>query len=99
MGWKFDQYQSPTNTYKPIREDLYMKLKPLIILLLISIFLVSGCTVSSPLYPKEQAKNTAKAEFDECNQRCGDGILNSICKEGCTYQYNQKLSEIERGNY
>jgi len=27
--------------------------------------------------------------LDSCNHDCGEGILSSICKEKCTYDYNQ----------
>lgn len=28
-------------------------------------------------------------EFNSCNHACGEGILNSICKEKCSYEYRQ----------
>lgn len=68
-----------------------------VILILIGIVIISGCT--NPIDPKEQAKERARQTFNDCNQRCGEGILSPICKEKCTYDYNQRLSDIERGNY
>ncbi len=28
-------------------------------------------------------------ELNQCNHACGEGILSSVCKEKCTYDYNQ----------
>ena len=51
----------------------------LFIILLIGLLLVSGCSeISDP----------CKSKFEDCNYNCGDGILSSVCKEKCTYQYN-----------
>jgi PBP1b-binding outer membrane lipoprotein LpoB len=69
-----------------------------IIVLLAFVVIISGC-ISNPLDPKQQAKDSAKRSFDECNQRCGEGILSSVCKEKCTYDYNQRLDAIENGQY
>lgn len=56
-----------------------MKTKCLIVLCIISLLLISGCSeISDP----------CKSQFEDCNYDCGDGILSSICKEKCTYQYN-----------
>lgn len=30
-----------------------------------------------------------QSQFDNCNHNCGEGILSSICKEKCTYDYNR----------
>lgn len=70
-----------------------------ITVLLLFVFVISGCIVSNPLDPNQQAKDRAKLSFDECNQRCGEGILSSVCKEKCTYDYNQRLDAIEKGEY
>lgn len=64
-----------------------MKRISIIILLvgLIGVIAVSGCIssgVGSVVDPCER-------QFNDCNHRCGEGFLNSICKEGCTSQYNQ----------
>ena len=28
-------------------------------------------------------------ELQDCNHRCGEGILSSICKEKCSYDYRR----------
>jgi len=55
----------------------------LLILILLGIgayFLIASGTV-------EKAVDPCEREFDACNRACGEGIFNSICKEGCSYDY------------
>lgn len=67
-----------------------------ILIVLATIVLISGCTSPSLKSPKEQAQEQARESFDQCNYQCGEGILNSLCKEKCTYDYNNRLDEIEK---
>jgi hypothetical protein len=48
--------------------------------LLFGIVAVAGC-----INPFDPCENT----FTDCNHSCGEGLLNSLCKEKCTYDYNQ----------
>lgn len=50
-------------------------------LVLLSALFVLGC-ISNPL-------DKCQRDFDKCNHDCGEGILSSICKEKCTYNYNK----------
>jgi len=52
----------------------------LIVSILMGIVFLSGCT--NPLDPCEQ-------QLSDCNHACGEGILAGLCKEKCTYDYNQ----------
>jgi hypothetical protein len=56
----------------------------LIASVLVSVVFMSGCT--NPIDPCEQ-------QLQDCNHACGDGILSGICKEKCTYDYNQCKSK------
>ena len=49
------------------------------VFLIISLFLIAGCTQEDP----------CQTEFEQCNYDCGEGVFSSICKEKCTYNYNQ----------
>ena len=62
---------------------LKMKYKPImaiviLVILLLSIGLMSGCTVIDP----------CERKYTNCVHDCGEGILSSICKEKCTYDRN-----------
>jgi len=35
----------------------------------------------------EKAIDPCEKSFQDCNHACGEGILNSICKEKCSYDY------------
>lgn len=64
-----------------------MKSKYLIIFLFIVLFFISGCSEISKITDK------CKTAFEDCKYSCGDGILSSICKEKCTYQYDKCKSD------
>jgi len=49
--------------------------------LILSLLLVSGCV-------DVQVKESCESIFDDCNYSCGEGIGNSICKTGCTNDFN-----------
>lgn len=52
-----------------------------IVLLAIGAFiLIQSGVISKAIDPCER-------EFSDCNHGCGEGILNSICKEKCSYDY------------
>lgn len=34
-----------------------------------------------------------KAEQLKCNDRCGEGALGKLCKDVCTFKYNQCLNK------
>jgi len=53
----------------------------LIILLVIATFFI----IQSGAF--ERAIDPCEKELSDCNHSCGEGILNSICKEKCTYDY------------
>jgi hypothetical protein len=52
----------------------------LIILAIIGFFLVSSGTLQKAVDPCERS-------FSDCNHGCGEGILSSVCKEKCSYDY------------
>lgn len=59
--------------------------KILAVILLISLIIfVSGCVSEI-----EKQVDPCKRELEECNYECGEGILSSLCKEKCTYEYNK----------
>lgn len=35
----------------------------------------------------EKAVDPCEKQFSECNHGCGSGILSSVCKEKCSYDY------------
>lgn len=37
----------------------------------------------------EKAVDPCEREFQDCNHDCGEGILSSICKEKCSYEYRR----------
>ncbi len=51
------------------------------------LFFISGCSEISKVTDK------CKTAFEDCKYSCGDGILSSICKEKCTYQYDKCKSD------
>lgn len=36
-----------------------------------------------------KAVDPCEREFSECNHACGTGILSSVCKEKCSYDYRR----------
>jgi len=53
-------------------------LKILFLISIIGLIFISGCTIGDPCSEK----------FEDCNYACGEGILSSVCKEKCTWDYN-----------
>ncbi len=37
----------------------------------------------------EKAVDPCEKEFQDCNHACGEGILSSVCKEKCSYDYRR----------
>ena len=37
----------------------------------------------------ERAIDPCEKEFNNCNHGCGSGILSSVCKEKCSYDYRR----------
>ncbi|MBS3061718.1 MAG: hypothetical protein J4215_03995 [Candidatus Diapherotrites archaeon] len=62
----------------------------LIVIAIAGIFLLSGCT-SIALTCEDQSRQT----LDKCNEDCGEGVLNAICKTGCTGEHNQRLEQCQ----
>ena len=57
----------------------------IILLLLLGVatyFIIQSGAVEQVIDPCEKA-------FQDCNHGCGEGILNSVCKESCSYNYGQ----------
>ena len=58
----------------------------LLILLGLAVFFIfsqmSGNVISQVVDPCER-------QFNECNYGCGEGILSSVCKEKCSYDYRR----------
>lgn len=59
------------------------------LLLILVALLVSSCSEISTI------TDPCKSEFEDCKYSCGEGILNKICKEKCTYDYNKCQEEKE----
>lgn len=53
----------------------------ILIILLIAIGIGAYFVISSGML------DPCKSKLQECNYGCGEGILNSICKEKCSYDY------------
>lgn len=53
----------------------------LIILAIVSFIVIQNGALERAIDPCEKA-------LTDCNHNCGSGILSSICKEKCTYDYN-----------
>ena len=37
----------------------------------------------------EEAIDPCERQFQDCNHGCGEGILSSVCKEKCSYDYRR----------
>jgi uncharacterized ion transporter superfamily protein YfcC len=60
--------------------------KSIIIMILIILLIVAAFfTIQSGAF--ERAIDPCEKELSDCNHSCGEGILSSICKEKCTYDY------------
>lgn len=59
------------------------KISIILLILILSVVFISGCSAVTKVV------DPCKGEFDECNYNCGQGLLSSICKEKCTYEYSR----------
>ncbi len=59
--------------------------KILIIILFILLFVGSVVLVQSGVV--KRIIDPCERVFTDCNHGCGEGILSSICKEKCSYDY------------
>ncbi len=37
----------------------------------------------------QQAVDPCERDFSNCNHACGEGLLSSVCKEKCSYDYRK----------
>ncbi len=37
----------------------------------------------------EKVVDPCEREFSDCNHACGEGLLSSVCKEKCSYDYRK----------
>lgn len=54
----------------------------MLVFIIIALFLLMGCTEI------KKVADPCRSAFEDCNYSCGEGVLSSICKEKCTYDYN-----------
>jgi flagellar basal body-associated protein FliL len=59
----------------------------IVILIIILILLGIGAYVLISSGTLEKAVDPCEREFSDCNHACGEGILSSVCKEKCSYDY------------
>jgi hypothetical protein len=57
------------------------------IVILIAVILAIGAFILIQSGVIEKAIDPCERQFSDCNHGCGEGILNSICKEKCSYDY------------
>lgn len=67
------------------------KLVILTVILVILLGIAAFVIVQSGAF--ERAIDPCEKELSDCNHSCGEGILNSICKEKCTYDYRECQNE------
>ena len=60
----------------------------IVILIIILLLLGIGGYVLFKSGAVSEALDPCESRFNECNHGCGEGILSSLCKEKCTYNYN-----------
>lgn len=72
-------------------------MKKLLILLLIFIVLISGCTQPTGEFLAEQkakALEDARNTLDACYAKCS-GRLENYCRNACEFAYNHTIKKIE----
>jgi len=57
-------------------------------LIVVIILLVVGAVILTQTDTIKKLIDPCERTFTDCNHGCGEGILNSLCKEKCTYDYN-----------
>lgn len=58
-----------------------------IVILIILILLAIGAFFLISSGVLEKAVDPCEREFSSCNHACGEGLLSSVCKEKCSYDY------------
>ena len=58
-----------------------------IFIIILLILLGIGAYVIVQSGALEKAIDPCEKSFQDCNHACGEGILSSICKEKCSYNY------------
>ena len=56
-------------------------------IVIIVLLLIVGVAVLAQNDTVKKLFDPCERTFSDCNHNCGEGILNSICKEKCTYDY------------
>lgn len=56
-----------------------------VVILLILLGIAAFVIIQSGAF--QQAVDPCERQFQDCNHACGEGILKSICKEGCSVSY------------
>ena len=64
-----------------------MKKTKWFVLVIIIILLIAGAFIFIQSGAIKKALDPCEGEFSDCNHGCGEGILSSICKEKCAYNY------------
>lgn len=65
-----------------------MEKKTIWIIIIIVLILVGiGIYIAIESGAFKRALDPCEKQFEECNHACGEGILSSICKEKCTFDY------------
>lgn len=59
----------------------------IVIIIILLIILGIGAFVVIQSGTLEKAVDPCAKQLDSCNYGCGDGILSSLCKEKCSYDY------------
>jgi len=59
----------------------------IMIILVVLILLLFGAFVLIQSGVIHRAIDPCEKQFSDCNHGCGEGILNSICKEKCSFDY------------
>jgi hypothetical protein len=58
-----------------------------IIILILLLLLGIGIYIIIQSGSLEKAIDPCEKQFSECNHACGEGLLSSICKEKCSFDY------------
>jgi hypothetical protein len=64
-----------------------------LILIGVIILLVIGAVVLIQSGIIQKAFDPCEKEFSNCNYGCGEGLLNSLCKEKCSFDYRSCENE------
>lgn len=56
-----------------------------IVILIIIVLLLLG--IGAFILIQSRTLDPCERSFQECNHSCGEGILSSVCREKCSYDY------------